>query len=141
MKKLFVIALLCLFVGCSSNNQNNNNCVPFVSVNETVDLNLPQHLNLRIPGNWGYVSGGHQGMIVYNINGTQFKAFERLCPQENPSSCSQMIVENNIRMKCQCSNHEFNILNGSPLTGGVNCFAKEYFVENLNGTVLRITNF
>lgn len=104
-------------------------------------MNLPQHLNLRIPGNWGYVSGGHQGIIVYNINGTQFKAFERLCPQENPSSCSQMIVENNIRMKCQCNNHEFNILNGSPLTSGVECFAKEYFVENLNGTVLRITNF
>ena len=36
---------------------------------------------------------------------------------------------------------EFNILNGAPLTEGVNCFANEYLVENLNGSLLRITNF
>ena len=60
---------------------------------------------------------------------------------ENISSCSQMSVDTNLRILCQCNDNEFNILNGAPLTEGVECFAKEYLVENLNGSILRITNF
>ena len=140
MKKALILFTTVLLLSCS-NNGVNNDCFPFISVNETVNLNLPQFLDLQVPGGWAYTNGGHQGIIIYNINGTQFKAYDRLCPGENLSSCSQMIVDSNLRMMCPCDQSEFNILNGSPLTDGNSCFAKEYLVENLNGTVLRITNF
>jgi len=64
-----------------------------------------------------------------------------LCPGQTISSCSQMIVDSNLRILCQCDDSEFNILNGAPLTEGTSCFANEYLVENLNGSLLRITNF
>ena len=35
---------------------------------------------------WAYAPGGLQGLIVYNLNGVQFKAYDRLCPGENISS-------------------------------------------------------
>lgn len=140
MKKILVLFFGMLFFGCTSNGINND-CFPFITVSETVNLDLPQFIDLQVPGGWAYTSGGHQGLILYNINGTQFKAFDRLCPGQNISSCSQMIVDSNLRILCQCDDSEFNILNGSPLTQGVTCFAKEYLVENLNGSLLRITNF
>ena len=139
IKKTVFLLLTILFLSCTESG-NNNSCFPFVSVNETINLELPQYIDLNIPGGWAYAPGGLQGLIVYNLNGVQFKAYDRLCPGENISSCSQMIVDTNLRMLCQCDNSEYNILNGAPLSGG-DCFANEYLVDNLNGSVLRITNF
>ena len=140
MKKFLFLVSIILILGCTSNGVEND-CFPFITVNESVNLDLPQFIDLQVPGGWAYTSGGLQGLIIYNINGVQFKAFDRLCPGENISTCSQMIVDDNLRLLCQCDGTEFNILNGAPLTEGVNCFANEYLVENLNGSLLRITNF
>jgi len=140
MKKFLFLVSTILILGCTSNGVEND-CFPFITVNESVNLDLPQFIDLQVPGGWAYTSGGLQGLIIYNINGVQFKAFDRLCPGQTISSCSQMIVDSNLRILCQCDDSEFNILNGAPLTEGTNCFANEYFVENLNGSLLRITNF
>jgi nitrite reductase/ring-hydroxylating ferredoxin subunit len=140
MRKAVILFVSILFFACTESGDNND-CFPFISVNETINLDLPQFIDLQVPGGWAYTVGGHQGLIIYNINGVQFKAYDRLCPGQNISSCSQMIVDSNLRILCQCDDSEFNILNGQPLTPGVECFAKEYLVENLNGTILRVTNF
>jgi nitrite reductase/ring-hydroxylating ferredoxin subunit len=140
MKKVLFLLMTVLFFGCTENG-NDNNCFPFISVNQTINLELPQYIDLNVPGGWAYAPGGLQGLIVYNLNGVQFKAYDRLCPGENISSCSQMVVDSNLRILCQCDNTEYNILNGAPLTAGGACFANEYLVENLNGSILRITNF
>jgi len=140
MKKVLFLFLTVLFFSCTQSG-NDNNCFPFVNVNETINLELPQFIDLNVPGGWAYAPGGLQGLIVYNLNGVQFKAYDRLCPGENISSCSQMVVDANLRILCQCDNTEYNILNGAPLSSGGECFANEYLVENLNGSILRITNF
>ena len=141
MRKYLLLILVFAFTVQCSNNSIENDCFPFINVNETINLDLPLYVNLRVPGGWAYAPGGFQGLIIYNVDGNQFKAYDRLCPGENPSACSQMIVSNNLRLLCPCDDSEFNILNGAPLTQGVTCFAQEYLVENLNGTILRIQNF
>ena len=140
--RTFIFALFTLFTlsSCTNNNENND-ILPNIPVNETINLSLPSYDNLLVPGGWAYASGGINGIIVYNINGDQFKAYERSAPHLPSSNCSQMVVENNIRMKCLCDDSEFNILNGAPLTEGISYFAREYLVTNLNGTILQITNF
>ncbi len=140
MKKAILLLLTIIFFGCTTNGDNND-CFPFISVNESINLDLPQFIDLQVPGGWAYSPGGHQGLIVYNINGTQFKAYDRLCPGQNLSSCSQMIVDSSLRILCPCDQSEFNILNGSPIPLIDACFAKEYLIENLNGSILRISNF
>ena len=140
MKKIFFLAAIVLSLGCA-NNTVDTNCFPFITVNETINLDLPQFIDLQVPGGWAYANGGLQGLIVYNLNGVQFKAFDRLCPGQNLSWCSQMIVDNNLRILCSCDDSEYNILNGAPLTEGSTCFANEYLVDNVNGSLLRITNY
>lgn len=141
MRKFALLFLIFLSLTQCVNDNVNNECFPFINVNETINLDLPQYIDLRVPGGWAYAPGGFQGLIIYNLDGIQFKAFDRLCPGENPSACSQMVVSNSLRILCPCNDNEFNILNGAPLTQGVTCFANEYLVENLNGTILRIQNF
>tara|TARA_R110001599_G_scaffold19921_3_gene75871 strand:+ start:13862 stop:14341 length:480 start_codon:yes stop_codon:yes gene_type:complete len=141
MKKLlFALVVILVFSNCTSGSQNND-LLPYIEINEPVDLSLPEFINLNVPGNWAYGPGGIKGIIIYNLNGRDFKAFERAAPHLQPSACSQMVVENGLRMKTPCDDSEFNILNGAPLTAGITYSAREYLVTNLNGTVLRITNF
>jgi nitrite reductase/ring-hydroxylating ferredoxin subunit len=141
MKKIVSIFFLSIFLISCSSNFEENDLLPFVTVSQIVDLSLPQYNNLQVPGGWAYTSGGIKGIIIYNINGNQYKAFERAAPHLTLSNCSQMVVENNLRMMCPCDDSEFNILNGAPLTPGITYNAREYLVTDLNGISLRITNF
>ncbi|PIR14816.1 MAG: hypothetical protein COV50_00620 [Flavobacteriales bacterium CG11_big_fil_rev_8_21_14_0_20_35_7] len=135
---LSVLSLL----ACSSGSPDNNNNLPNVPVNETISLNNPQFINLQFPGGWAYANGGIKGLIIYNFNGTEFAAFDRACPHLSPSqSCSQMIVESNIKLICPCDNAEFNILNGAPLTTGVLVGARAYRATLIGSNTLTITNF
>ena len=141
MKKYILVIITLIFFSNCTNNAQNNDILPHVQVNETVNLSLPEGQDLNVPGGWTTIQGGLSGIIVYRINQDQFKAFERAAPHIPMSGCSQLVVENNIRMRCPCDDSEFNILNGAPLTDGVSYSAREYLVTNLNGSVLRITNF
>jgi nitrite reductase/ring-hydroxylating ferredoxin subunit len=141
MKKVFFAVITLFFLNSCTSDTTTNDILPFVPVDETIDLSLPEYIDLQVPGGWAYAPGGIKGIIIYNLNGTQFKSFERAAPHIQPSACSQMIVENALRMRCQCDDSEFNILNGAPLTDGITYTAREYLVTNLNGAILRITNF
>ncbi len=139
MKNLLFLFVILFFTSCTSNNGGNNDCIPFLSVNGTVNLDLPEFINLQ-------VIGGHTSTVISNRNiliirrSSNFQAFDLQCPEQN---CSTPMSFDGLKLICRCNNnqHEYNSLNGSPLTSGTTCFAKEYRVENLNGSILRITNF
>ncbi|MFY0602834.1 MAG: hypothetical protein JXQ93_02720 [Flavobacteriaceae bacterium] len=139
MKKRYLLLLMITCLNCSDSGVVNN-CFPNNFVDETISLDLPQFINLRVPGGWGYANGGLAGLVIFN-QGNNFKAFDRRCPEQDQSSCASMIVENDIILKCTCDDNEYNYLNGSPLTSGATCFAREYRVQVISSTVIRITNF
>ena len=141
MKNIF-FAIISVFVFSScSNNSQNNDVLPFIQVDETIDLSLPLYQDAIVPGGWAYAPGGLRGLIIRNMGNEVFKAFERAAPHLPNSDCSQMVVENSLIMRCPCDDSEFQIINGAPLTEGISYSAREYWVTNLNGTILRITNF
>lgn len=138
---ILFLAIITL-VACSSSAPDNNNNLPYIPVNETINLNSPQYINLQVPGGWAYAPGGLRGLIIYNFNGTDFVAFDRACPHLSPSeSCSQMIVESSIKMICPCDDTEFNIITGAPLTTGINFAAREYRATLISASTLTISNF
>lgn len=140
INKLSVILLIFFwFVSCEQDDQNN--LLPYVLVNETINLANPEFINLQVPGGWAYANGGIKGIIIYNLNSNSFKAYERSCPHLVPSACTRMTVEQSFKMKCPCDQSEFNILNGSPLTANINYVTKEYKVTIINANTLKITNF
>ncbi|MCF6214227.1 MAG: hypothetical protein L3J45_09415 [Flavobacteriaceae bacterium] len=141
-KYLILFLTIVTLFSCTNGTPDNNNNLPNVPVNETINLNLGPFINLQVPGGWAYASGGIKGLIIYNFNGTEFVAFDRACPHLSPTeSCSQMIVESSIKMVCPCDDTEFNILNGAPLSAGINVGARVYRATLINSTTLSITNF
>ncbi len=142
LKNVITLFLILSLISCSSSSPDNNENLPTIPVNETISLNSPQYQNLLVPGGWAYAPGGLKGIIVYNFNGTEFAAFDRACPHIALSNaCSEMIVDSSIKMVCPCDDAEFNILNGAPLTTGINVGARAYRATRVSSSTVTITNF
>ena len=141
--KNFTILMLLVFLifSCSGEDEKENNLLPEVPVDEIIFLNNPEYINLQVPGGWAYSQGGISGIIIYHYSTNTYIAFERSAPHLSPQVCSKMTVKNGIIMFCTCDDSEFNILNGAPLTEGVNYQARQYRVATTSSSTLRITNF
>ena len=129
------------FFSCNDNSNEFNTILPERPVNQTVFLNNPEFINLQVVGGWAYTSGGISGIIIYHSGINTYLAYERSAPHLTPQACSQMVVKNSLTMECACDDSVFNILNGAPMTDGVNYAAKQYRVLNTGPNTLQITNF
>jgi len=138
MRNSILLVLLVFLFSCEKNDIND--ILPNRSVNVTIDLNLPQYINLQTPTGWAETSGGLRGILVLNTGLTPlYKAYERACPNNDCSS--PMIFDGSLKMKCPCDNSEYSIIDGSPQTAGNLHFAREYRVNQINPSTINITNF
>ena len=71
--KLVLFLILILFFSCNKNNQNP---VPSIPFDITIDINLPSYYQLQGVGSWTYVNGGSRGIIIYRRNLEEFVAFD-----------------------------------------------------------------
>lgn len=139
MRKLFLLLVLTLFSSCEKNDTND--ILPDVFVDETINLNLPQYINLQTPSSFAYTNGGIKGIVVQNtgIGNPPYKAFDRACP--NNDCTTAMNFDGSLKLKCPCDNSEYSIIDGSPQTAGNIHFAREYKVIVINSATLNIRNF
>lgn len=139
-KKILFFAFLVLFFSCSENNLPSN-CLRSFPVNVTTDLNNPQLINVQVPGGAVELPGGAKGILLLNVNGTDFVAYDKICP--NNDCNAPMTFERGIVLKCICDKSEYGVgkgIGGAPQTPGFLCPAREYRVTK-NGSVIRISNF
>lgn len=140
MRKLIFICLLVSLFSCEKNETID--LLPNVPVDVIVNLNLPQYIELQIPGSWDDSSvGGIRGIFIQNtgIGNPPYKAFELACP--NNDCNTPMVFDGSTKFKCPCDKSEYSVIDGSPLTAGNSQFAREYKVIVINSTTLNITNF
>lgn len=133
-----------VILSCFSCNDDGNeyrDLLPDRPVNETIFLNNPEFIDLQVVGGWAYSRGGISGIIIYHYGIDTYLAFERSAPHLSPQLCSTMTVKNGLTMECSCDDSSFNILNGAPLTDGVNYTARQYRVLITGPNTLQITNF
>ena len=141
MKNTFLLLLILSLFSCD--DPKYNDLLPSTQVDVVIDLNLPLYVNLQVSGSWentpstpGY---GIKGILIYNKNNT-YIAYERACPHLVVSDCSQMVFDG-LYLNCPCDDSNFNIFNGGVSTSGVAYNAREYHVQIINPTSLRITNY
>jgi len=109
----FFIAFL--FLSCSSSDLERNPYLAEYSFQFPINLNLPEYNDLKLAGGSVLIPQlGHKGVIVYNINGNTFFAWEASCPNHAPSSCSQVQVSDFIA-ECSCEEYQYNLLTGQLL--------------------------
>ncbi|MDT0678431.1 hypothetical protein [Autumnicola musiva] len=143
MKRAILVSITVFFMmSCSSeddNYQNNPNLVD-LNIQLQLNLNLPEYNNLQYPGN-SYVTYnyGIKGIVIYNLNNSQYIALELSDPNHPPGECSAMVVDG-ITAKCRCDDgNEYNILTGEQTAGEGRFAMKPYRVER-RGNIIEVYN-
>ena len=140
MKHKFVFLLFVLLLACESNESPD--LLPDVPVDFSISLNLPQYQSLLVPGGYALAnSQGLQGIVIYNVNNRQYKAFDLACPSQAVNSCIAMDVIDGILLECSCDASRYSLLDGSPQQDNPSFFAKEYSVIKTDANTLVIRNF
>lgn len=128
------IALL-TFLQC----EDEQNPVPNTEVNITIDLNSAE-FNELVPGNYTYITGGVNGIIIYRKNFDEFTAMDRTCPYEAAYGTRVTVdPENELYLECDTCQSRYYIETGS-VTQGPSEFPLKSYQTSFDGRFLRIYN-
>ena len=84
----------------------------FFSFYYSLNTNLPEYNNIRYAGGSVLIPQlGYKGVIVFNLNGNKFIAWEASCPNHLPSSCYQMDIIG-VLSKCNCEKYQYSLATG-----------------------------
>jgi len=86
IKSLFLI----IIVSCSKDQKEQDIPIPYVPVNERININDPLYNNLTNVGGWAYLNAGSKGIILYRESTEKISAFERHCTYDPSEVCSQV---------------------------------------------------
>lgn len=116
--------------------------IPIASFTEfQINLFLPEYSNLRLDGGQKAINSiGVRGVIVYRINATVYRAYERNCSFQPNDACATVDIHaSNLYMVDTCCGSTFNFENGQP-TGGPAWRPLRQYRTELNGSLLTITD-
>ena len=124
-----VLLALVVFAGGACNKTNNNPVDPHAVIRIDIDPNSTFYQGLNAAGGWIYVKNGDQGayvgagsrgVIIYRETQTEFKAYDRL-PPNNPDKCgsgTKLIVGKYYPFaKDECTGNSYQLLDGSLFEG------------------------
>ncbi len=142
LKKILSLLVIVLALSsCEPDDEvRNNPYLTNISFRLDLNLNLPEYNSLNFPGN-SYVTSTHgiNGVVVYNINNTQFTAFELSDPNHPLSNCSRLTVQG-IIATCSCGDgNSYNILTGELSSGTGQYSLKPYRVRK-SGNIIEVYN-
>ncbi len=140
--KILALILAIATTSCSDDDgpRNANPNLPNVGVNLILDLNLPEYNQLNFPGNT-FVTRiqGVRGIVIFNIDNTQYTAFEISDPNHSPNDCSAAQIDG-LTATCSCADgNAYSIVTGQVTAGGGEFPLKPYRITR-SGNQLIITN-
>lgn len=141
---IVAVLLLAPAPGCKKKNQQQSP-VPYQTVDITIYPNDPL-TNLKFIGNWKYLAGGVNGIIVYRRNNqnlsSDFIALERTSTYlPNDPGAAVKVRSDNFTCKDTVSNSEWQIIDGAVKKAPATVPLKQYNVTYDSGTDrLHITN-
>jgi len=116
-----------------------------------IDIRFQREFNLSLPlySNLNYVGGsllvdgvGINGIILFNLNGSSFLAWEATCPNHPPENCSKLSIEGVLAV-CNCEEFQYSLATGQLLNPSENLSPPQsllfYQVQNYNG-ILSVSN-
>ena len=136
------IILLFIVVGFFSCDKNQSK-IPLVVVDIWIDLTDPLYYDLQQVGNYAYITGGVNGIIVYRSSVDEFSAYERTCPHD--PECGKVFMDEKSLLTAVdtiCCGSEFLLMvDGAVFSGPSKYPLKKYYCEyGVNSQILHIKN-
>lgn len=111
---LSLIGIMLFVLVSSCKKDRVESTIPYVPVNITVILSLPEYQQLNSPGSSAIISGGYRGIIIYRRSIQEFVAFDLACPYDPTESGAILTLESGgltlLDNKCGST---FNLYDGS----------------------------
>ncbi len=118
-KILSVLSAFVILFSCKNDDIERNPFIYEVSFSHSINLNLPEYDNLNFAGGSKFVPyGGINGLLIFNINGTDIFAWEATCSNHNLESCSKLSIEGFLA-NCDCENYKYSLATGQLLEGDI----------------------
>lgn len=130
------LCVLLTFVACEP--QLIDDPIPLVAFNDVViSLGLPEYIKLRVDGGWYEIPrAGIRGIIVYRVNSTTFRAYEKNCSfHPNEAGATVNVDVSNLFLRDASCGSQFNFENGQPSGGPAWRPLRQYAVEFQTNTV------
>lgn len=142
-KKVAVLLVFASMLASCSPDDDTRTSNPYltdISIRMDINLSLPEYNNLNFPGNsYATYNYGLNGIVIYNINNSQYTAFELSDPNHALMDCSTLTVEG-IIASCNCEDgNSYNILTGELTTGTGQYPLKAYRIRK-SGNILEVYN-
>lgn len=134
------LLFLMMLVGCSSDLSDDP--IPIILFSDIeINLNLPEYATLQTDGGAKELNnGGVRGIIVYRVNSTTYRAYERNCSYRPNEACATVDIHSSrLFMIDPCCNSNFSFEDGLPI-GGVAWRPLNQYRTQLNGLTLTITD-
>lgn len=119
------IMLLALIVPLQSCDDNNNQ-IPFVTVDAYVNITLPSNQALQAVGGWVYFNGGSKGLIIYRKSIDEFVAYERHATYMPENNCYVEVNPDYVTCKDICSESTYLLFDGTVSQGPAVVPLKQY---------------
>ena len=138
IKRLFILFILVISI--FTNCKKNNDTVPNVAVNFTIDVTSPLYIKLNTVGGWAYVTGGVNGIVIRRNDIDQFMAFDRTSPYNvNQNNRIYVILPDALFAIDSVSGSRFSLLDGLPSQGPAKAPLKSYNAD-FYGSSLHVYN-
>ena len=139
----FSALLFLLLVGCSRENLERNPYLPELQFSVPINLNLPEYNALLFAGGSHYLPQyGHKGILIFNLNGNSYTAWEASCPNHLPNDCSRTQVVG-VLAECACEGYQYSLATGQLLNPDAELsspYSMVFYNTVLRGNTLVISN-
>jgi hypothetical protein len=139
IRKSKIWFLVLFLMACEPNLSDDP--IPYVAFNDIIlNLNLPEFISLRSDGGFKEISGGVRGIIIYRVNSSIYKAYERNCSFQPNEACATVNVHSSgLFMNDPCCGSNFTFEEGNP-SGGPAWRPLVSYRTQLSGLELIITS-
>jgi nitrite reductase/ring-hydroxylating ferredoxin subunit len=138
-----LLLLLLIVNGCGKDKIDQNPYFSSVHFNLNLNLNLPSYDNLRYAGGGMAVpQGGINGLLIFNLNGNDFLAWEASCPNHSLKECSVLTITG-VLAECSCEEFRYSLATGqllNPDKNTKNPYPLLFYNVRRNGNTLLISN-
>ena len=136
------ISIFLLF-SCGKQPLNRNPYLVDVRFQREFNLSLPLYSGLNFVGGSLLIEDAViNGIILFNLNGSSFLAWEATCPNHLPENCSKLGIQGVLAV-CSCEDFQYSLATGQLLNPSENLNPPQtllfYQVQNYNG-ILSVTN-
>ena len=138
-----VLLFLVLILGCSKDPIQRNPYLADIRFQRNLNLSLPLYNQLNFVGGSILIPDiGIKGVIIFNLSGNTFLAWEATCPNHLPESCSKLDISG-VLAECSCEDFQYSLATGQLLNPNETLNPPRdllfYQIQNFNG-ILRISN-